>query len=1042
MTDDILAGVAVSLAEAIKAEGRVIRLRGDQQVGESDEAYLARLTAQNDALERQIRLKRLEPIIGPPPTTTAGRQERARLLYEDRQANPVYYSPAGSRVPPPSGMTWEQWRSADHPGGIPFIGATRQRQVATERARNAHNATQNAIFAITHPGLTVSPTATANERALQLAQLREAEKEAKEAERQAALREKLTPGATTPVIHNSSPVKAAASAPLTMADIRRLNAQDKKERPYLYNTHGGHSVPPAGMDWRDLAFERAGHPTIAPWLPGDQEKQNQRRVNQNRRLAHEAILEETHNTQAERDHYEQSVFEDKVKHPEKYDPKTGKLREGFEDPYFHPGEPGLHDNPPPPPPPPSAPPVHHWWDPLPVDNLIRKRAHDLVWPLLPQSRFGSPSDFGFKAEPPGAPKPRYRMLKDGTYERLPDRVPVQDVLAAPAAGEGVLGGWGRLTQRLGPLKRVLLPAAGAAAAGYGLYRALYPDPQTPGEVNRLRIQHGLPPFPPGSIPSHPPGPHYIFVDPKPSQSSQLLPDTGGPSGIFLKDPHSPSANWPPNFSAQPQTPEQRREWKEYRNLLKGRAADETLWQYRPPWYKTADPVAVAVASAVKALSGRSVRRAAYPRAARVITAAPRPANPLAGVANTIAGALQATGLTGGMTGGVFHETGLPGVPSGASDTAHATSAPGVVVGGGFGAGGGTTTPPKTTGGTTTPPPATAPPKPAIIGQPTLPQPIQQGAYGKDSRYDPYAWVPPENTYEARMERAQTEPPEGMDAKLAAALGYNVGFGSPYQTKITRRGLRAGAPGGSVSGGGYATWANDPNAGKAVLTAAHRKRLHRGQFALPGERYPINDEAHARSALSYGSRYASPEEYARIRAAVHARYPEIEIAGETKSFDCGGWIKSVDEQPGRFVGQLIRWGSPTETDISAQKDFFHRGTDLGLDYYGPDAERPLFFHHAMDEGTKDHPRVGSFKILNRADGVWIDGQLDQSSKYWERVWNLIQQGKVHLSTDSAPHLIDRVPVAHGSHRLDRFPILGASVTVAPAEFRLPPVVPVS
>jgi len=59
-----------------------------------------------------------------------------------------------------------------------------------------------------------------------------------------------------------------------------------------------------------------------------------------------------------------------------------------------------------------------------------------------------------------------------------------------------------------------------------------------------------------------------------------------------------------------------------------------------------------------------------------------------------------------------------------------------------------------------------------------------------------------------------------------------------------------------------------------LTAAERHDLPKGDFALPGERYPINDENHARNALSRVSQNGSSEEKAKVRAAVHRKYPDI------------------------------------------------------------------------------------------------------------------------------------------------------------------------
>ena len=63
-----------------------------------------------------------------------------------------------------------------------------------------------------------------------------------------------------------------------------------------------------------------------------------------------------------------------------------------------------------------------------------------------------------------------------------------------------------------------------------------------------------------------------------------------------------------------------------------------------------------------------------------------------------------------------------------------------------------------------------------------------------------------------------------------------------------------------------------------LTAAERRGLPEKDFALPGERYPINDPAHARAALSRASANASPAEQTAIRRKVHAKFPGIKQKG--------------------------------------------------------------------------------------------------------------------------------------------------------------------
>jgi hypothetical protein len=61
-----------------------------------------------------------------------------------------------------------------------------------------------------------------------------------------------------------------------------------------------------------------------------------------------------------------------------------------------------------------------------------------------------------------------------------------------------------------------------------------------------------------------------------------------------------------------------------------------------------------------------------------------------------------------------------------------------------------------------------------------------------------------------------------------------------------------------------------------LTAAARKHIPAKNFALPGGRYPIEDASHARNALVRVSQHGTPEEKAKVRAAVHRKYPSIGV----------------------------------------------------------------------------------------------------------------------------------------------------------------------
>lgn len=62
-----------------------------------------------------------------------------------------------------------------------------------------------------------------------------------------------------------------------------------------------------------------------------------------------------------------------------------------------------------------------------------------------------------------------------------------------------------------------------------------------------------------------------------------------------------------------------------------------------------------------------------------------------------------------------------------------------------------------------------------------------------------------------------------------------------------------------------------------LTAAERHKLPAGDFALFGERYPVEDKAHAKAALSRVSANGSPEEKAAVRRKVKEKFPSMKVS---------------------------------------------------------------------------------------------------------------------------------------------------------------------
>lgn len=84
---------------------------------------------------------------------------------------------------------------------------------------------------------------------------------------------------------------------------------------------------------------------------------------------------------------------------------------------------------------------------------------------------------------------------------------------------------------------------------------------------------------------------------------------------------------------------------------------------------------------------------------------------------------------------------------------------------------------------------------------------------------------------------------------------------------------------------------------AKLTAAARRKIPTKSFAGPDRSYPINDMSHARNALARASQHAGPALKAKVRAAVHRKFPGIKQHDETKHRMDGGAVRQrMDKAP--------------------------------------------------------------------------------------------------------------------------------------------------
>ena len=106
-----------------------------------------------------------------------------------------------------------------------------------------------------------------------------------------------------------------------------------------------------------------------------------------------------------------------------------------------------------------------------------------------------------------------------------------------------------------------------------------------------------------------------------------------------------------------------------------------------------------------------------------------------------------------------------------------------------------------------------------------------------------------------------------------------------------------------------------------LSTDERKALPDSAFVFPKERkYPINDIDHARAALSMGAQHATASEYAKIKAAVKKKYPEIDVGGEKK--------EEVEVEAGRIdIKEYLRKRDDDEWDPKLRKGSFRRHRNI-------------------------------------------------------------------------------------------------------------------
>lgn len=136
------------------------------------------------------------------------------------------------------------------------------------------------------------------------------------------------------------------------------------------------------------------------------------------------------------------------------------------------------------------------------------------------------------------------------------------------------------------------------------------------------------------------------------------------------------------------------------------------------------------------------------------------------------------------------------------------------------------------------------------------------------------------------------------------------------------------------------------------------------------------------------------------------------------------VKFAEGADDLIEGLAVPFGGPINgKDFDGE--FFSPSTDLALAWF---SEIPLLYAHGRDPGVEIEV-VGRVKSREMTDtGAWAKAQLDKSSKYFEAIKKLIDDGKLFFSSGAMGHLAQ---TNKKSGEILRWPWVELSLVVNPS-----------
>ena len=119
-----------------------------------------------------------------------------------------------------------------------------------------------------------------------------------------------------------------------------------------------------------------------------------------------------------------------------------------------------------------------------------------------------------------------------------------------------------------------------------------------------------------------------------------------------------------------------------------------------------------------------------------------------------------------------------------------------------------------------------------------------------------------------------------------------------------------------------------------------------------------------------------------------------------------------------------YGVPFGLDLDGQQ--FTAKTDRCHEWF-PKGGRPVLYHHGFNDAIKMAPVGFEISTEPRDEGDWVRAELDKASKYYNRVAQLVRDGKVGWSSAAPDH---KVKIASDG-TIETWPVIEYSLTPTPA-----------